>query len=131
MFVPVPEIRTATRAFVMTLSPQSVRAELVEALFCLSTSKEKERPFDKLRANGERSQPWYVALHAAIALPVSDPPSTVQPFAPFAIWPQRCNVSPAAWRAALTPAGLSGAPPPTLPQTPLQNRAISTSPKHP
>src|SRR3546814_18924664 len=85
MFVPVPEIRTATRAFVMTLSPQSVRAELVEALFCLSTSKEKERPFDKLRANGERGQPWYVALHAAIALHVSDPPATVQPLAPLAI----------------------------------------------
>src|SRR3546814_8828465 len=78
MFVPVSEIRTASRAFVMTLSPQSVRAELVEALFCLSTSKEKERPFDKLRANGERGQPWYVALHAAIALHVSDPPATVR-----------------------------------------------------
>src|SRR3546814_11580689 len=94
MFVPVPEIRTATRAFVMTLSPQSVRAELVEALFCLSTSKDKERPFDKLRANGERGQPWYVALHAAIALPVSDQPATVHPLAPLAIWPLRFTVPP-------------------------------------
>src|SRR3546814_16488989 len=116
MFVPVPEIRTATRAFVMTLSPQSVRAELVEALFCLSTSKEKERPFDKLRANGARGQPWYVALHAAIALHVSDPPPTVQPLAPLAIWPMRYNVSPAAPHAAVTSAAAAGA---TTTPTPL------------
>src|SRR3546814_17441523 len=99
----------------MTLSPQSVRAELVEALFCLSTSKEKERPFDKLRANGERGQPWYVALHAAIALHVSDPPATVQPLAPLAIWPMRCTVSPAASSAAVTSAASSGATPTAIP----------------
>src|SRR3546814_13393146 len=110
MFVPVPEIRTATRAFVMTLSPQSVRAELVEALFCLSTSKEKERPFDKLRANGERGQPWYVALHAAIALHVSDPPATVQPLPPLALRPMRCTVSPAPSCAAVPSAAPSRAP---------------------
>src|SRR3546814_16300475 len=93
----------------MRRPPRSTRTDtlfpyttLFRSLFCLSTSKEKERPFDKLRANGERGQPWYVALHAAIALHVSDPPATVQPLAPLAIWPMRCTVSPAASSAAVT-----------------------------
>jgi hypothetical protein len=39
----------------------SVRAELVEAPFFLLDVAEKERPFDKLRANGNRERIKFIA----------------------------------------------------------------------
>jgi hypothetical protein len=42
----------ASAANIMLAQPNTVRAELVEAPFFLGTVERKERPFDKLRANG-------------------------------------------------------------------------------